>query len=516
MSIRSRLTPGLVSLSLGFVACPPLLSPAPNAAPAPSATATTAATPAPAPRSVTIDPSATQGTWDGWGVSLCWWAKIFGDRDDLADWLYTTQDSVTVGDLKLPGLGMTIARYNAGATSFNEIDGRRMVRSRTILPFRQIHAFWLDPKKPDPASNGWDWTADANQREMLQKARDRGANRFELFSNSPPWWMCANDNPSGGPKGEDENLKPEYRDEFAHYLAAIARHAKDHWGITFTTVATFNEPSSNYWFANGKQEGAHFGPKSQAEILPLVRAALDRQGLRDMALSASDETSYDHALAAWRAYPPEVKALVSQVNVHGYQGGGGDRVGLHRAVVVESGKPLWNSEHGDKDASGLDMARNFHRDMRWLKPVAWCYWQAIDGGLQGKGKSGWGLLDGDLIEGRILHANTKAYVFAQYSRHIRPGMTILSTGDDHTVAAYDAEARKLVVATLNDGDAPRDIALDLTRYAGGRARVSRWLTETQGEARYKELPSERLASKSPAWTVPAKSVLTIEITGVRP
>lgn len=61
-------------------------------------------------------------------------------------------------------------------------------------------------KNPDPASASWDWNADANQRAMLLK-RERGADRFELFSNSPMWWMCANDNPSGAAKGSDDNLQ---------------------------------------------------------------------------------------------------------------------------------------------------------------------------------------------------------------------------------------------------------------------------------------------------------------------
>lgn len=468
------------------------------------------------PRTVRVDPTAPdRGVWQGWGVSLCWWGKVFGNRDDLADWLYTLQDEVAVDDFRLPGLGMNIARYNAGATAFNEIDGRRMVRSKTILPFRQIHAFWLDPKKPDPTTDGWDWTADANQRDMLLKARDRGANYFELFSNSAPWWMCKNDNPSGAARGEDENLRPEHREDFAHYLAAIARRAKDHWGITFTTVAAFNEPSSNYWHADGKQEGAHFSPASQIEILPLVRAALDRQGLTDMALSASDETSYDHALTAWRAYPPETRALVSQVNVHGYQGGGGDRVGLDRAVRIESGKPLWNSEHGDRDATGFDMARNFHRDMAWLRPLAWCYWQAIDGGLQGKGNSGWGLIDGDMMEARLLRANPKAYVFAQYSRHIRPGMKILDQGDTETVVALDETSGRLVVAAMNSRRQPRTLRVDLSAFAARGAAASAWLTEPFGETRYSRLSDIPLAGSTLVLELPERAVLTVQLDGVR-
>jgi galactan endo-1,6-beta-galactosidase len=504
MTIPTSLRPSLL-LCAGFLAwIPPLVA---------QDTAKVAGDEA--PRIVLVEGNADRGVWQGWGVSLCWWAKIFGERDDLADWLYTMQDAVTVGDWRLPGLGMTVARYNAGATTFNEVDGRRMVRSKTILPFRQIHAFWLDPKQPDPDSAGWDWTADANQREMLRKARERGATHFELFANSPPWWMCANDNPSGATRGEHENLIREYRDEFAHYLAMIARRARDHWALPFTSVAAFNEPSSNYWVADGKQEGSHFSPRSQIEILPLVRAALDREGLQAVALSASDETSYDHALAAWRAYPPEIKDLVERVNVHGYQGRSGDRAGLDLAVRVEAGKPLWNSEHGDPDASGLDMARNFHRDMHRMQPVAWCYWQAVDGGLGGKGGSGWGLLDGDLLEGRLLRDNPKAYVFAQYSRHIRPGMRILGQADPDAVVAFDESAGRLVVAVLNPEDRPRVLRVDLSRLGAGGGHAGVWLTEPFGASRYARQPDLAFADGVLERELPPRSVLTLQFENLR-
>lgn len=462
-----------------------------------------------------LDPAVTRGTWVGWGTSLAWFAKDFGDRDDIADWLFTTK-TVRVEGNTLPGLGMTIARYNAGACSPAEIDGRRMVVSKTILPFRQIDTFWVDGRDRDPASASWNWNADPKQRALLLKARDRGANRFELFFNSPPWWMCANDNPSGAAKGTVENLRPDMRETFAYYIATIARRATDHWGLSFTSVATFNEPSSDYWNANGKQEGAHFSPQSQLEILPLVRAALDKQGLADLPLSASDETSYDHALKAWRTYPPEVRAIVGQVNVHGYQGLNGNRAALRAEAAVRDGKPIWNSEHGDRDADGLHMAQVFHRDMAELQPLAWCYWQPLDGGNRGGGGSGWGLIDANMLTHTILKVNPKAYVFAQYSRHIRPGMTILAQPDPQTVVALDTVGGKLVIAAVNPGDSARTVSCDLSRFRIGSGAVSRWLTEPFGESRYRPLPAESLRSPRPSWSMPAKSVLTIEIAGVKP
>ena len=54
---------------------------------------------------------------------------------------------------------------------------------------------------------------------MLQKARDRGATRFELFSNSPVWWMLRNFNPSGS--GNSDNLRSDAALVHAMYLAKV-------------------------------------------------------------------------------------------------------------------------------------------------------------------------------------------------------------------------------------------------------------------------------------------------------
>ena len=64
---------------------------------------------------IQINPTPLAGRWEGWGTSLAWWGHSFGDREDLADVFFTLKDEVTVGGNKiLPGLGMNIARYNAG------------------------------------------------------------------------------------------------------------------------------------------------------------------------------------------------------------------------------------------------------------------------------------------------------------------------------------------------------------------------------------------------------------------
>lgn len=443
---------------------------------------------------IVIDPQANQGRWEGWGTSLCWMGKVFGDRDDVADLLFTTQ-SVDLAGESLPGLGLNIVRYNAGACSSDVVDGRKMVVSKTILPFRQMEGFWKHP-----GEGGWDWSADANQRKMVLKAKDRGANRFELFSNSPMWWMCANDNPSGSADPTKDNLRHDQADAFATYLAEVALRAKRDWGVTFTTVEPFNEPLSHWWDSNCKQEGCHFSIEAQMDMLPRLRRALDARGLRRMPIAASDETHVSHAISAWKGYSPEVRRLVAQVNVHGYEGEKAPRSTLRN----ELGKhKLWLSEHGDGEGTGMEMARNLSLDLHDLRPTAWCYWQPLDGG-------GWGFLNADLPHARILRPNPKYFVMAQYTRHLRPGMTVLTTSDPAIVAAMDARRGKLVLIFANTGDAEARRTIDLSRFAL-IGKVSRWLTSPKAMARYEKQTDLAFENRQIEAVIPPKSVETYEI-----
>lgn len=102
----------------------------------------------------TINASSNWGTWEGWGVSLAWWAKAFGNRDDLADMLFSL-DNTTFSSKRVPGLGFNIARYNAGACSSNTYNGTSMSVPSTMKKSRQIDGFWWDWASKDPSSSSW-------------------------------------------------------------------------------------------------------------------------------------------------------------------------------------------------------------------------------------------------------------------------------------------------------------------------------------------------------------------------
>jgi galactan endo-1,6-beta-galactosidase len=403
-------------------------------------------------------------------VSLAWWAKAFGNRNDLAD-LFFTSNVVNFNNIGTPGLGFNIARYNAGASSSSSYNGSNMVTSPNIKASRQIDGFWKDGSNSSPASSSWDWTVDANQRDMLSKAHARGANILELFSNSPMWWMCNNHNPSGSTDGSSDNLRPQSYDQHAIYLANIAQYAKQHWGISFQSVEAFNEPSAAWWKADGTQEGCHFDVATQATVAGYLRTELDARGLQSTLVSASDENQYDEAVTTWKGLTTAAKNKIARINVHGYQEGGGRRDVLY-SQASSDGKALWNSEYGEGDATGKRLASNLMLDLVWLHPSAWVYWQAVDG-------SGWGLVEGDNDQVSLGSPSQKYYVLAQFTRHIRPGMKILSGGSSNTIAAYDAANKKLVIVAVNWGDS-QYLNFDLSKFkqpgTNGQV-VARWSTQ---------------------------------------
>ena len=394
----------------------------------------------------TILPSTqSYGKFEGFGVSLAWFGNVFGERDDISDALFTLNPAVSINelnDISLPGLGFTIARYNVGACSYNTApDGSEIQLSPNIPGWKQIEGYWLDWSSADPESNSWVWNVDATQRTALNKAIERGANIIEFFSNSPMWWMLNNHNPSGSDDGASDNLQSWNYNQHAVYMATVVEHFSTHFNITATSVDPFNEPIADWWAADGTQEGCHFDHSTQAAVLALLRPELDKRGLQSVSIAASDESFVDMALDTWNSFDTDTQALVDIINVHGYEGTDGDRRGLYEAATA-AGKVLRNSEHGDGDGSGQQLAQRWMMDFTQMHVSAMSYWQALDGG-------GWGLLDADLNYAQVKAANRKYFVVAQFSRHIRPGMELLDAGDPSgmTVVAYDAALQRMVLVT---------------------------------------------------------------------
>ncbi len=427
-----------------------------------------------APVTVTLRPAIDRPStvFEGWGTALAWFAHVTGgwpeaDRARLADLFYGPD-----------GLGWTIARYNIGGG--NAADTPAYLRTGAAVP-----GFWRQPagvtgrdwwRADDPRM--WDWSQDANQRWWLDAIRARVKTPvFEAFSNSPPWFMTVSGRVSGAEKGTDDNLRPGQEGAFATYMARVVAELQRRHGIVFRTLSPVNEPNTDYWYAANTQEGAHWSPARQAQMIDASDAALKAAGLATV-VAASDETNSHLFLEDWAAYPAATRARVGQLNVHSY--GTIHQTGV-RDIARASGIRLWMSENDtplDKDPenfegmpSALAFAEHVVMDLKRLEPAAWVFWQAVENlstNNNGKG-SNWGLVKADLkapaAGPHAIHVTRKYWAMAQFSRYIRPGDRLVAVDDMDTAGALSPDGARLVLVHVNGGITPRRLVVP----AGWRA-----------------------------------------------
>ncbi|MCF0243355.1 MAG: hypothetical protein HUK06_01175 [Bacteroidaceae bacterium] len=427
-----------------------------------------------AQRVVTVNTDCRLQTVEGWGISLCWWAKEAGtwpeeDVNQLVDWLVSPE-----------GLNYNVFRYN--------IPGGDDPKHRNCKPdhmkgMKGLRAAMKGFKEDE--NSPYDWNADEAQIRILRKIVSRCQHYgkraiIEAFANTPPWWMTVSGCCAGADSPTATNLHPDYYDDYAQYLVDVCQHFRDAEGIEFHSLAPFNEPNTDYWHKGGTQEGCGFLPADQVRFLnDYLAPRLARSCLKTV-ISASDETNEKKSLETWSVYEEDAAALesVAQWNTHSYgyspvkseQSRSQCRTALGNKVRAR-GKTLWMSETGGGGRGimgNLGVAKTLFDDMRYLQPSVWCDWQYVDSGNQ------WCLItcSGNVDGYRPPFKRNKNYfVRAQVTRNITPGYVVVETSDDSVLAAISPDGKTLVVCLLNRSADDERICLNVQGFGRGAMKV---------------------------------------------
>jgi len=386
--------------------------------------------------------------WEGWGCSLAWCGKAMGASKNAAAWadlFFSMKDlsmeqiwSEQPADLTIPCLGLNIARYNVGG-----VGGQPGEKTS-----RKSRGWYAEIEGFQPCEGGaFDWSRDSEQRIFLTLAVESGVDMVELFSNAPMWWMMDSTSSFGG-----SVAKP---DEFATYLASVAQHAANEWRLPIVSVAPFNEPNAGWWRYPHDQEGCNIPMKKQSGIITKLREELDSRELQDIIIAVSDENTPQAALKSWKHLrATDVKAVAKRINFHGYDGlkpwkesnHPGIRASLCRQAAEEDGLSLWMNEYGNASTDGLDLAQSILEDVHFSKVTAWCYWQVLEH------KCSWGLIECDFKPGGVENVqkpHPKYFVFAHFTRFLRPGAEILHCSQPFALAGYAAKTQSLTIVLVN-------------------------------------------------------------------
>lgn len=445
-----------------------------------------------------VNPAAErQQNFEGWGVSLCWWANMCGKWsdekiDEIVDWLVSPD-----------GLNFRIFRYNIGGGDDPEntnCDLHHMGKGKGLRA--EMEGF------KDSSDGPYIWTRDEAQRKIMLKIKEKRPDAiFEAFSNSAPYYMTYSGCVSGNNPSSKDNLKPEYYEEFAHYLVDVCKHYKDVYGIEFKTLDPFNEPMTSYWGRNGGQEGCHFDVNSMIEFVKVLHPILKESGLKTV-ISATDETSVGQSVKDFEAFSKAgVLDLVGQWNTHTYTADNKSRAQIS-ALCREKGMTLWMSEvgaGGSGFAGNLNMAQKLINDMRYIMPDAWIDWQYIE-----ENNDQWCLVKAlSFADGT--YEKVKNYsVRSHFSRFIKEGYTVLTSLNPQTLAARNADDTELVLVALNTGAASAEHTVDLSMFESVDAVKGAYVTTL--DADLADLDGCEIKDGTLTFTMPATSIVTVVVS----
>lgn len=461
------------------------------------------------------------GVFEGWGTSLCWWANRIGYSDELSQ----QAADLFFGD---DGLRLNIMRYNIGGG--DDPTHNHITRTDSDVPGWLV----LDEETGEYV---YDYDADAGQLNVLKRAVEAAGDEaiVEVFSNSPPYFMTVSGCSSGGFDPNIDNLKEDCFDDFAEYLAHVTNYIQNELGIEVTSVSPMNEPNTNFWGANSyKQEGCHFDAgESQSKIIELTYEALRQYDLDNVMVVASDETSTELQIEEYNLYSDKAKEYLGRINTHTYNP---TRIGELGQLAKDEGFNLWMSEVDGNGVAGTDagemgaalwLGEKIINDINSLSPSAWVLWQVIDKhiceeGYKGRQDSGmiditqgfWGTAVADHDNVDII-LTQKYYAFGQFTRYIRPGMTLIHCGAD-SLAAYNKDTKELVIVALNKTAEDKYVNYDLSQMAavGGRVQTIRTSGTIEDGEHWAQLEDMGTYGDGFVAELKANSVTTFIVDGV--
>jgi len=461
------------------------------------------------------------GSFEGWGTSLCWWANRLGYSDSLAQ---------QAADLFFSdeGLDLNIMRYNIGGG--DDPTHHHIKRTDSAVPG------WL---VLDEATGEYvyDYDADANQLNVLRRAAEAAGEDawVEVFSNSPPYFMTVSGCSSGNTSAVENNIRDDCYDDVGEYLAHVSAYINNDLGIEVDSISPMNEADTNHWGAfSNKQEGCHVDAgESQPTLIIETANAMERYGLGDVTVVASDETSPDKQVVEYESFSAEALAKIDRISTHTYGTSGIEELA---ALSKRDGFNLWMSEvdgsgtagdNAGEMGSALWLGQKIIYDISTLSSSAWVMWQVVDNHISAEGYNGnkdsgmpditggfWGTAIADHDNDTII-LTQKYYGFGQFTRYIRPGATIISC-DDNNIAAYDKENGELVIVAVNPSSSARTYNFDLSQFTkiGSSVEVIRTSGDSASGEHWAKLDDIKAHAEGFVAELKGNSITTFVISGV--
>lgn len=438
---------------------------------------------------VSVDPTVKYQTIRGFGASDCWSPNYVGKywtnhRDAITELLFSSE----IVDGQPKGIGLSQWRVNLGAGSAEQGDASGIEDES-----RRAESYMTE--------NGtYDWNKCEGQRYFMNRAKEMGVPDFILFSNSPLVQYTKNGKGFSN-SGMNTNLKDDCYDDYAKYMADVAKHYTDD-GYNITHISPVNEPQYNW---DGGQEGSGWTNDQVARLARELDANLTANGLSntDILLGEAGDWEYlykvkneqerSDVISAFftpgsSAYVGDLQHVNNLICGHSYWTDGTwdgmrqVRLNVHNKAIA-SGLELWQSEwsmlgdgYSSSEFVGYDaatemdialyMSRVIHNDLTVAQVSSWCYWTSIDVTRWAPHKNRFLLISlvpqggaetGDIKDEGSFNAAPTLWVLGNYSRFIRPGYVRVDLSMNESMNFFGSawispEGDKIVAVYTNYSD----------------------------------------------------------------
>ncbi len=462
--------------------------------------------------------------FDGWGLSLSWWATEIGDWTRTGSSGMSKRDEVMEAIYGKTGLNLNIARYNVGGgddpahthmTDDRNTPGWRGATTQDVDPAAETTvpegSFLSDDKtklytpnsnyvfeQEDGSTLSWEKTPDWRQLWVLDWIQNHREEDLitEYYSNSPPYWMTRTGCSSGGVnKGTNLVNDEAHNKAFVEYFLDVYEYLVAQ-GFQLDNLQPFNESGSTYWGLNGDQEGSFFNAEHKVEILSVLIDEMKERGL-EVPYNWGDETNTNVAMNEYNAARKltatngmtgtEITDGADRITYHIYDRKDNTMMQLYRSAKSH-GQELYMSEicyteGSEYDPNAMDTGFKYTQSIidtvKYGGVDAYVFWQGVED-MVGQIKSGtnYGLIQGvyytqeeaeaqgtDLAAMGLNYQDfvlSKAYYMSgQYTKYINKGYKIIDIDDDGSMAAVSPDGQTLVVVKQNKNKDAESFKLNL-------------------------------------------------------
>lgn len=403
-------------------------------------------------KNVKIDPSVQYQTLEGIGASDCWLPATLGqywsNKDKMAELLFSQE--IRGGQPQGIGLSMWRVNLGAGTEELGENSG-----------IDEDNKYNRAPSYVNGTAGNltYDWNKCPGQRYFMQRAKECGVEKFVLFSNSPLVQFTKNGKGKSN-AGANANIKDEYYDDFADYMATVAQHFVNE-GYDISHISPVNEPQYNWNGTN--QEGSGWKNEQVARIARELQSALDSKNISTK-ISLGEAGAWDCLYEGENSRHNVLENFYTQGNsayigdlsrvdnicAHSYytDGSWNGMIDARRkaaAAAAKYGAKLWQTEwsllvvgtshyvdkieESDPWTIAQWMASVIHNDFVECNVTSWSYWTAMS-------VERWGQMDrfmllncvptggnysNDFTTGGTVEDFPTLWVLGNYSRFVRPG-----------------------------------------------------------------------------------------------